>query len=186
MPDLLTYRAEAEFALIALIQSVPNGTLSPIQQQVLRHNWRYSWCDKSIGPATPTTLVHDFKLYLGSIFGLEDGLENSTDAELIIQQYLSSLYWSLTMLMKTAYVPPDTALEKVIGMRVLTSPLRMVTLCNILTFVRGVVCLCDVYSHASGGGVCPSANWSFRFRCYHGHGSTSHQNSRSKGRLPQR
>ena len=29
------------------------------------------------------------------------------------QQYASALYWSLTMLMKTAYVGPDTLVEKV-------------------------------------------------------------------------
>ena len=37
------------------------------------------------------------------------------DGELFMQQYLSSLYWSLTMLMKTAYVGPDTFPEKALS-----------------------------------------------------------------------
>ena len=52
--------------------------------------------------------------------------------------YLSSMYWSLTMLMKTPYIGPDTLLEKVFGclMVVLGAFMFAVLLGNIIALIK--------------------------------------------------
>jgi len=71
---------------------------------VLAHNWRHVWC--RAGDASSAVLARADSSYLSvnpsMLYGGEIG-----------QQYASALYWSLTMLMKTAYVGPDTLVEKV-------------------------------------------------------------------------
>ena len=67
--------------------TVCNGVLSNLQR-----NWRYVWCKRSDG---------SFDLNPGMLYNTHWGY-----------QYLSSVYWSLTMLMKTAYIGPDTFIEK--------------------------------------------------------------------------
>ena len=79
---------------------------------VLRHNWRYVWCDAAAdatrrrlgGGGGSGSLSADFKLWGSAAVGYS-----------LPQMYLSSMYWSLTMLMKTPYIGPDTLLEKVFG-----------------------------------------------------------------------
>jgi len=52
------------------------------------------------------------------------------------QQYWSSMYWSLTMLMKTPWTGPDTIPEKIVG--VIAVLLGSVLLAALLTFVQGL------------------------------------------------
>ena len=107
-----TYESAAEQALLALVNTTRPGIFTERHLEVLRHNWKYLWCDATDDPAVEFVLHHDFGLYLGHVTGLDDGLDWSTDFDLLAQQYLSAMYWSLTALMKTAYVGPDTSLEK--------------------------------------------------------------------------
>ena len=108
------HKAAAEAALLQLIPNVTmlGSTFSDGQLSILRHNWRYAWCDADASAsamahqrgslrAEDIVLTHDFKLYLGDVLSAERGSFELFDVELFLQQYLSSLYWSLTMLMKT-------------------------------------------------------------------------------------
>ena len=108
LPDTSYYEDLANQSLTLLLPNVSAPGLSQMQIEVLSVNWRYCWCLTPEG-----TLLHDFKLYLGFVDSLAPGLDGMFDAELFVQQYFSSIYWSLTMLMKTPYVGPDTAVEKV-------------------------------------------------------------------------
>ena len=102
--------------------ALANNSFTPEQYSVLDHNWPYCWCEQPLDDPSQAAagavgqLHHDFKLYLGNVTRLYDPSTAGTAAlyegELFLQQYFSSLYWSLTMLMKTAYVGPDTVFEK--------------------------------------------------------------------------
>ena len=118
--DSSNHQAAAAAALDALEQQLRlvNNSFSPEQRVVLSANWRYAWCDDRSGlppNATSNTvgeLSHDFKLYLGNVLSALPDTQLLFDSNLFVQQYFSSLYWSLTMLMKTAYIGPDTVTEK--------------------------------------------------------------------------
>ena len=135
LPNTPQHKLAADAALDSMMGLLgqKGNNFTEFQAAVLRHNWRHAWCENPpTAPIYPKLyadtaminslpvgeLTHDFKLYLGSrVDELPEnsGSTNLYDGELFLQQYLSSLYWSLTMLMKTAYVGPDTYAEKALS-----------------------------------------------------------------------
>jgi hypothetical protein len=93
-------RQRASLALAARAGVEPGyGNATAPQREileVLEENWVHAWCEPMPavpgGPLAPSP---------ANLLTLDFG-----------QQYLSSLYWSLTLLMKTAHIGPDTAYEK--------------------------------------------------------------------------
>lgn len=87
---------------------------------VLTRNWRHVWCESGEEGAALATFdggatapdaraQHTFEAQRLSI---NPALLYHGD---LAQQYFSSFYWALSMLMKTAYVGPDTLAEKMFG-----------------------------------------------------------------------
>ena len=72
--------ARTETALEGLLLEESGSHLSEAQLELLRHNWRYAWCDGG------RDLQQDFKLFLGNIESVDSRIAMSHSAELILQQ----------------------------------------------------------------------------------------------------
>ena len=104
MPYTASYEHRAVIALQDHINRQVPGYHNATEWQrtvldTLSRHWRYAWCDPD--PMDPhSELQPSRSLLINGDF---------------TQQYMSSLYWGLTMVMKTAYIGPDTAYEKLVA-----------------------------------------------------------------------
>ena len=98
-----TYELRAEQALTSRMGVAPgyaNSTTAERRSlEVLRINYMHAWCDPSPWDPHSELRPNPAMLYNGDW----------------VQQYLSALYWALTMVMKSAYIGPDTAPEKLLA-----------------------------------------------------------------------